>query len=75
MQETQYQTRLAQEDKRWMIGDVELGSVLAPFSASLATPLSLEAAPQPQSELSSAQRIATNQSPSPSASHQPTAPP
>ncbi|WP_431701911.1 tail tape measure protein [Pseudomonas sp. BR20] len=54
MQETQYQTRLAQEDKRWMIGDVELGNVLAPFSASLATPLSLEAAPQPQSELSSA---------------------
>lgn len=40
MQETQYRTRLAQEDKRWMIGDVELGSVLAPFSASLATPLS-----------------------------------
>ena len=54
MQETQYRTRLAQEDKRWMIGDVELGSVLAPFSASLATPLSLEATPQPQSELSSA---------------------
>jgi hypothetical protein len=54
MQETQYQTRLAQEDKRWMIGDVELGNVLAPFSASVATPLSLEATPQPRSELSSA---------------------
>lgn len=56
MQETQFGTRLAQEDKRWLIGDADLGSVLAPFSADLAAPVSLDAAPQPQpqSELTTA---------------------
>lgn len=48
MQETQFGTRLAHEDKRWLLGDADLGSVLAPFSAGLAAPVSLEAAPQPQ---------------------------
>lgn len=57
MQETQFQTRLAQEDKRWLLGDADLGSVLAPFSADLAAPVSLEAsAPQvsPQQALTTA---------------------
>lgn len=48
MQETNYGIRLAQEDLRWMIGDADLGNVLAPFSASAAAPVSLEAASQPQ---------------------------
>ncbi|MGR3887960.1 tail tape measure protein [Pseudomonas sp. 1152_12] len=48
MQETQFQTRLAQQDKRWMLGDADLGNVLAPFSVRLAAPVSLNAAPQPQ---------------------------
>jgi len=48
MQETKYGIRLAQEDLRWMIGDADLGNVLAPFSASAAAPVSLEAASQPQ---------------------------
>lgn len=57
MQETQFQTRLAQEDKRWLLGDADLGSVLAPFSADLAAPVSLEASvPQvsPQQALTTA---------------------
>lgn len=56
MQETQFGTRLAQEDKRWMFGDADLGSVLAPFSADLAAPVSLESVAQspPQPELTSA---------------------
>ena len=57
MQETQFQTRLAQEDKHWLLGDADLGSVLAPFSADLAAPVSLDSsAPQasPQQELTSA---------------------
>ena len=52
MQETQYATRLAVQDNRWMLGDADLGSVLAPFSASLAAPE--REAPSPQSTLSSA---------------------
>lgn len=48
MQETQYGIRLAQEDFSWMIGDADLGNVLAPFSASAGAPVSLEAASQPQ---------------------------
>lgn len=54
MQETQFGTRLAHEDKRWLLGDADLGSVLAPFTAGLAAPVSLEAAPQPQPQLTSA---------------------
>ena len=56
MQESQFGTRLAQEDKRWLLGDADLGSVLAPFSADLAAPVSLDSAPQPapQPELTSA---------------------
>ena len=54
MQDTKYGMRLAQEDLRWMIGDADLGNVLAPFSASAAAPVSLEAAAQPQVELRSA---------------------
>ena len=53
MQDTKYGMRLAQEDLRWMIGDADLGNVLAPFSASAAAPVSLEAAAQPQLELRS----------------------
>lgn len=53
MQDTKYGMRLAQEDLRWMIGDADLGNVLAPFSASAAAPVSLEAAAQPQVELRS----------------------
>lgn len=54
MQETKYGIRLAQEDFRWMIGDADLGNVLAPFSTSAAAPVSLEGASQPQVELRSA---------------------
>lgn len=54
MQETKYGVRLVQEDLRWMIGDADLGSVLTPFTAGLAAPVSLEAAPQPQPPLTSA---------------------
>lgn len=54
MQETKYGIRLAQEDSRWMIGDADLGNVLAPFSTSAAAPVSLEGASQPQVELRSA---------------------
>lgn len=54
MQETKYGTRLAQEDLRWMVGDADLGNVLAPFSTSAAPPLSLDAGPQPPLELRSA---------------------
>lgn len=56
MQESQFGTRLAQEDKRWLLGDADLGSVLAPFSADLAAPVSLDSVPQPapQPELTSA---------------------
>jgi len=54
MQDTKYGMRLAQEDLRWMIGDADLGNVLAPFSASAVAPVSLEAAAQPQVELRSA---------------------
>ncbi|UOP08813.1 tail tape measure protein [Pseudomonas palleroniana] len=50
MQETQSGMRLAQEDKRWLLDDADLGSVLAPFSASLAAPASLDAAPRPQQD-------------------------
>ena len=46
MQETQFGTRLVQEDKRWLLGDAEMGNVLAPFSADLAAPVSLESVPQ-----------------------------
>lgn len=46
MQETQFGTRLVQEDKRWLLGDAELGNVLAPFTADLAAPASLESVPQ-----------------------------
>lgn len=53
MQDTKYGIRLAQEDLRWMIGDADLGNVLAPFSASAAAPVSLDAAAQPQLELRS----------------------
>ena len=51
MQETQFATRLAQEDRHWLIGDADLGSVLAPFYAGLAAPVNLDAAPQPQPQL------------------------
>lgn len=54
MQETKYGMRLAQEDLRWMIGDADLGNVLAPFSASAAAPVSLDGVVQPQLELRSA---------------------
>lgn len=54
MQDTKYGMRLAQEDLRWMIGDADLGNVLAPFSASAAAPVSLDGAAQPQLELRSA---------------------
>ncbi len=50
MQETQFGMRLAQEDKRWLLGDADLGSVLAPFDAGLAAPVSLGAAPPPQQD-------------------------
>lgn len=53
MQDTKYGIRLAQEDLRWMIGEADLGNVLAPFSASAAAPVSLDAAAQPQLELRS----------------------
>ena len=53
MQETKYGIRLVQEDLRWMIGDADLGNVLAPFSASAAAPVSLDATSQPQLELRS----------------------
>lgn len=54
MQETKYGIRLAQEDFRWMIGEADLGNVLAPFSTSAAAPVSLEAASQLPFELRSA---------------------
>lgn len=54
MQDTKYGMRLAQEDLRWMIGDADLGNVLAPFSASAVAPVSLDEAAQPQVELGSA---------------------
>lgn len=56
MQETQFATRLAQEDRRWLMGDADLGNVLAPFYAGLAAPVGLDAAPppEPQSQLSAA---------------------
>lgn len=56
MQQSQFGTRLAQEDKLWLLGDADLGSVLAPFSADLAAPVSLDSVPQPapQPELTSA---------------------
>ncbi|NMZ94130.1 tail tape measure protein [Pseudomonas panacis] len=56
MQETQFETRLVQEDKRWLFGEADLGNVLTPFTAGLATPVRLDAAPQlqPQAELTSA---------------------
>lgn len=54
MQDTKYGIKLAQEDFRWMIGEADLGNVLAPFSTSAAAPLSLEAASQPPFELRSA---------------------
>lgn len=54
MQETKYGIRQAQEDYRWMIGEADLGNVLAPFSASAAAPVSLESASQPQLALRSA---------------------
>lgn len=54
MQDTKYGMRLAQEDLRWMIGDADLGNVLAPFSASAAAPVSLDGVAQPQLELRSA---------------------
>ncbi|WP_256679912.1 tail tape measure protein [Pseudomonas sp. Q1] len=50
MQETQSGMRLAQEDKRWLLDDADFGSVLAPFSASLAAPASLDAASRPQQD-------------------------
>lgn len=53
MQETKYGIKLAQEDFRWMIGEADLGNVLAPFSTRAAAPVSLEAASQPQLELRS----------------------
>lgn len=53
MQDTKYGIKLAQEDFRWMIGEADLGNVLAPFSTSAAAPLSLEAASQPPFELRS----------------------
>lgn len=54
MQDTKYGMRLAQEDLRWMIGDADLGNVLAPFSASAVAPVSVDGAAQPQVELRSA---------------------
>ncbi|WP_460131150.1 tail tape measure protein [Pseudomonas sp. S1_E04] len=56
MQETQFATRLAQEDRRWLMGDADLGNVLAPFYAGLAAPVGLDTAPppEPQSQLSAA---------------------
>ncbi len=54
MQETKYGIRQAQGDYRWMIGEADLGNVLAPFSASAAAPVSLESASQPQLALRSA---------------------
>lgn len=54
MQDTKYGIKLAQEDFRWMIGEADLGNVLAPFSTGAAAPLSLEAASQPPFELRSA---------------------
>ncbi|KTC60016.1 tail tape measure protein [Pseudomonas fluorescens ABAC62] len=56
MQETQFATRLAQEDKPWLLGDADLGNVLAAFSADLAAPASLDSPPQaaPQSQLTTA---------------------
>lgn len=54
MQETKYGIKLAQEDYRWMIGDADLGNVLAPFSTSAVAPVSLDAAAQPPLELRSA---------------------
>ncbi|WP_460952344.1 hypothetical protein AB6N16_06105 [Pseudomonas marginalis] len=53
MQETKYGIKLAQEDFRWMIGEADLGNVLAPFSTRAEAPVSLEAASQPQLELRS----------------------
>ncbi|AQT92893.1 hypothetical protein [Pseudomonas azotoformans] len=54
MQDTKYGIRLAQEDFRWMIGEADIGNVLAPFSTSAAAPLSLETASQSPFELRSA---------------------
>ncbi|MGY3023975.1 hypothetical protein ACVWXR_001810 [Pseudomonas lurida] len=54
MQETRYGIRLAQEDFRWMLGEADLGNVLAPFSKSAVAPVSLEASSQPQLALRSA---------------------
>ena len=54
MQESQFGMKSAQEDKRWLLGDADLGSVLAPFTAGLAAPVSLDVAQTPQAELTSA---------------------
>lgn len=54
MQETRYGIRLAQEDFRWMLGEADLGNVLAPFSPSAVAPANLEASSQPQLALRSA---------------------
>jgi hypothetical protein len=56
MQETQYEIRLAEEDKRWMTfaalsNDATLNSVLTPLPESFVGPSSLDAEPQPSSEL------------------------
>ena len=54
MQETKYGIRLAQEDFRWMLGEADLGNMLAPFSTSAMAPVNLEASSQPQLALRSA---------------------
>lgn len=54
MQENQFGMRFAQEDKRWLLGDADLGSVLAPFTAGLTAPVSLDVAQTQQAELTSA---------------------
>src|SRR5450830_524199 len=56
MQETQYEIRLAEEDKRWMTfaalsNDATLNRVLTPLPDSFVGPSSLDAEPQPSSEL------------------------
>ncbi|MCI1738242.1 MAG: hypothetical protein LKM38_14580 [Pseudomonas veronii] len=56
MQETQYEIRLAEEDKRWMTfaalsNEATLNSVLTPLPDSFVGPSSLDAEPQPSSEL------------------------
>lgn len=53
MQESQFGRTFAEQGKRWLLGNADLGSALTPFTAGLAAPVSLDMAQPPQAPLTS----------------------